>query len=79
MTLPEVIEQLRSLRDNSESFLDPSEEDSIWRRDIEALDAAIAVIEEYPLLERRLGRLERRWMKRGKKTAGCSRLGRSLL
>ena len=45
MTLEDAVAQLHSLRDNSESFLDPSEEDSIWHRDIEAIDTAVACLE----------------------------------
>lgn len=79
MKIKEIISQLESLKDNSRSFLDPTEPDSVWHKDLEALDAAIAIIEEYPLLERKLGKLERRWMKRGKKKAGCCRRRRPLL
>lgn len=41
-----AIDQLKSLRDNSESFIDGTEPDSIWHDDIKAIDIAIDVLEE---------------------------------
>lgn len=46
MELNEVVGQLLSLRENSESFLDESEPDSPWAKDIEAIDTAIEIIEQ---------------------------------
>lgn len=46
MELDEVIGQLLSLRENSESFLDKKEPDSPWAKDIEAIDIAIDIIEQ---------------------------------
>ena len=44
MHLEDTISQLESIRANSASFLDPEEPDSIWQRDIEALDEVIAIL-----------------------------------
>ena len=56
----EIILQLESLKDNSRSFLDAKEPCSIWQDDIEALDAAIAMVKEHPLLEKKVRQLENR-------------------
>ena len=56
----EIILQLESLKDNSRSFLDAKEPCSIWQEDIEALDAAIAMIKAHPLLEKKVKLLENR-------------------
>ena len=49
MTAKEIIAQLEDLKKDRESFADSpfSEPDNVFRKDIEALDAAIAVIEAY--------------------------------
>lgn len=46
MTKKEIIDQLKSLRDNSADWAKEPDSDPIWKRDIEALDAAIAIIEK---------------------------------
>ncbi|GEM_PF-4980104 len=56
----EIILQLESLKDNSRSFLDAKEPCSIWQEDIEALDAAIAMVKAHPVLEKRVKLLENR-------------------
>jgi len=42
----EVIRQLNSLIDNSKSFIDINEPDSLWHQDIMALDFAIRTIKK---------------------------------
>lgn len=52
MTKQEVIEQLESLMDNSKSFIREKEDDEfndIWKRDIQALEKAIKILEVTPL------------------------------
>ena len=44
MSLQEVIVQLESIRANSASFLDPEDSDSIWQKDVEALDEIITIL-----------------------------------
>ena len=46
MSLLEIIEQLESIRENSASFLDAEEPDSIWQKDIEALDEVLAILKK---------------------------------
>ena len=46
MNLRNVISQLESIRASSESFLDPKEPDSIWKKDIEALDEVLAILKK---------------------------------
>lgn len=45
MTKAEIIDQLISIRQNSEDFAKAPDADEIWLKDIEAIDAAIAIIE----------------------------------
>ena len=47
--LPETIQQLESLKENSLSFVNDKEcdDDQIWRDDIVALDNAIEIIKAY--------------------------------
>ena len=45
MPKKDIIAQLISLRDNSSDFAKDPDADEIWHRDIEALNAAIAIIE----------------------------------
>ncbi|MBR4695903.1 MAG: hypothetical protein IKO94_07470 [Selenomonadaceae bacterium] len=63
----EIISQLESLKENSRSFLDATEPCSIWQDDIEALDAAIAMVKEHPLLEKKVKLLENRLKHHGNK------------
>ena len=44
MTTERILEQLSSLKDNSESFAKSEDADPIWQKDIEALEAAICMI-----------------------------------
>lgn len=44
MRLDDVISQLESIRANSASLLDVKEPDSVWQKDIEALDAVLAIL-----------------------------------
>ena len=44
MKLNDVISQLESIRANSASFLDAKEPDSVWQRDIKALDETLAIL-----------------------------------
>lgn len=44
MTKQEIIEQLKSLKSHCEDFRDG--EDSVWAKDVEALDAAIEALEK---------------------------------
>lgn len=46
MTKEEVIEQLESLKNNSESFATIEEPNSIWHKDIAALTIAIKIIKK---------------------------------
>lgn len=46
MTKKEIIEQLKSLRDNSADWAKDPDADPIWQRDVEAINAAIAIIEK---------------------------------
>ena len=46
MNLKDVISQLESIRANSESFLDPLEPDSIWKKDMDALDEVLAILKK---------------------------------
>ena len=46
MNLRDVISQLESIRANSESFLDPTEPDSIWKKDMDALDEVLAILKK---------------------------------
>ena len=63
MTLDEVIYQLKSIRENSETFIEKDEPDSVWAKDVEALDEAIMTL----LIS---GRLEARKVKREKTLVG---------
>ena len=47
MTIKEIIEQLESLRENSADFAKCEDAEEIWKNDVIALDAAIAIIREY--------------------------------
>ena len=44
MRLNVVISQLESIRENSGSFLDAREPDTIWQKDIKALDETLAIL-----------------------------------
>ena len=55
-----IISQLKSLKENSRSFLATEEPDSVWHHDIEALDAAIKIVGEHPAMEKKLRELESR-------------------
>ena len=44
MRLDDVILQLESIRANSASLLDAKEPDSLWQKDIEALDAVLVIL-----------------------------------
>ena len=46
MTNEEIIRQLESIKENSQSFITDDEPDSIWHDDIIAIDAAIAIIDK---------------------------------
>lgn len=45
-TKKEIIKQLESLKENSESFQEKDEEESIWEKDVEILETVIDFIEE---------------------------------
>ena len=45
MRIEDTISQLESIRANSASFLNNKEPDSIWQKDIEALDEVIGVLQ----------------------------------
>lgn len=57
----ELIRQLQSLKDNSESFLDKKEPDSIWAADIAALDEAMDIINDYGQVTAQAARLEAKY------------------
>ena len=44
MLMKDTISQLESIRTNSASFIDPEEPNSIWKKDIEALDEVIIIL-----------------------------------
>ncbi|WP_164968183.1 hypothetical protein [Clostridium tetani] len=44
MNKEQIIEQLESIRENSESFI-TNDSDQIWEKDVKALNAAIKIIE----------------------------------
>ena len=44
MTISEILPQLSSLKDNSESFASDPDADEIWSKDIKALDAATKIL-----------------------------------
>ena len=71
MTTKEIIEQLESLKENSRSFLDENEPDSVWHHDIEALEAAIAIIQGRPMPERKMRGMESRLHRHGKRKPRC--------
>ena len=75
----DIISQLESLKDNSRSFLDDRETDSIRQNDIDALDAAISIIKAYPALERKARKLEHRLKNHGNRKPRCYRLRAMLL
>ena len=50
MDYKKIISQLQDLKENSESFLDKNEPDSVWHRDIKALDEAMDIINDYSSL-----------------------------
>lgn len=56
MTNKEIIEQLESLKCHCKDFM---EEDSVWSKDVEALEAAIEVVEKQipkkPILRKQMG------------------------
>lgn len=45
MNKQQVIEQLKDLRESQREFIDDKDTDSIFRKDVEALDIAIKVLE----------------------------------
>lgn len=47
ITVEELINRLENIKENSESFITEDEPESIWRDDVEALDAAIGIIKDY--------------------------------
>lgn len=59
MTKEEIIWQLESLVDNSESFKEDDEPDSIWHKDIIALKYAIALIEKEPTAPKQVDSIEK--------------------
>lgn len=69
----EIISQLESLKENSRSFLEATEPGSIWQDDIEALDAAIAMVKAHPVLEKKVKVLENRLKHHGRKKPVCRR------
>lgn len=44
MTIDAILGQLSSLKDNALSFLDKQQPDSVWQADIDACDAAAAIL-----------------------------------
>ncbi len=44
MCIEDIISQLESIRANSADFRDSEGIDSIWQKDIEALDAVLAIL-----------------------------------
>ncbi len=44
MQLRDTIVRLENIRANSASFIDPEEPNSIWKKDIEALDEVIIIL-----------------------------------
>ena len=79
MRSKDIISQLESLKENSRSFLDAKEPDSIWQNDIDALNAAIAMIKEYPAMAKRIRKLEHRLKSHGNRKPRCYRLRTMLL
>ena len=59
MNKQQVIEQLKDLRESQREFIDDKDTDSIFRKDVEALDIAIEVLEgtalEVPIQEQWVG------------------------
>lgn len=45
MKLKEAISQLESLQGHCKDFLDKEDESCVWKRDIEALEMAIEILE----------------------------------
>lgn len=45
MTIKEVINQLKSLRADATERIDPEDDDDVFKKDVEALDKAIAVLQ----------------------------------
>ena len=45
MTIKEVINQLESLKADAVERIDPEDEDDVFKKDVEALDKAIAVLQ----------------------------------
>lgn len=45
MTIKETINQLESLRADAVERIDPEDEDDVFKKDVEALDNAIAVLQ----------------------------------
>lgn len=62
MNKQQVIEQLKDLRESQKSFIDDKEADCIFKKDAEALDIAIKVLEgtaqEVPVQEQWLGKCQ---------------------
>lgn len=44
MGMDEILQQLSSLKDNSESFSKEKDADPIWQADVTALEAAISIL-----------------------------------
>ena len=47
MTKEQIINQLESLKAHCEDFVDRDEEDSVWKKDVEALGNAIEMLKEH--------------------------------
>ena len=45
MTKEQIINQLKSLKAHCKDFVDEEEEDSIWKKDVEALGNAIEMLD----------------------------------
>lgn len=74
MRMEDIISQLESIRTNSASFLDSKETDSIWRKDIEALDEIITILkgmEQESRWKRFLFRIQYLFGGRFRWTGGC--------
>ncbi len=74
MRMEDIISQLESIRANSASFLDPEDSDSIWQKDIEALDEIITILkgmEQESRWKRFLFRIQYLFGRRFRWTGGC--------
>ena len=57
----EIISQLESLKENSQSFLEKDEPGSVWADDIKALDEAMDIIHDYALVTEQAARLMQKY------------------